>query len=307
MAVPDYQTLMLPVLRAVSDGAEHSLAEIRRTVAEVMQLSGEDRNEMLASGRQRTFDSRANWAVVYLKQAALLESTGRAKYRITPRGLEVLKRPPDKITVSYLQQYPEFVEFQNRTRGSTPNDQPKTAVKQEPAAQTPEEALEATYLAWRQGMVSELLEQVKRCSPAFFEQLVLDLLLAMGYGGSRQDAAEAVGRSGDEGIDGIIKEDRLGLDVIYVQAKRWEGTVGSPIVTAFAGSLLGKQARKGILITTSIFSSKAIEYVQHIEQRISLIDGEHLAQLMLDHGVGVSDVVSYTVKRIDTDYFGEGL
>lgn len=307
MTVPDFQSLMLPLLRVAGDGQEHTNAQARDALASELGLTEQDRREMLPSGTQRTFDNRVGWALVYLKHAALLRSTGRGRFRVTDRGLGVLENPPSRITNRFLRGFPEFVEWQSRgrrTRGDDPGVPTEDLVGEE--EQTPEEAIESSYQHWRQTLAQDLLERVSTCSARFFEQLVLDLLLAMGYGGSRRDAAEAVGQSGDAGIDGIIKEDRLGLDVVYVQAKRWDGTVGRPVVQAFAGSLEGHRARKGVLITTSRFSSAAREYVGRIEKRIVLLDGAQLADLMIDHGIGMSDVATYTVRRVDSDYFEDG-
>lgn len=299
MAIPDYQSLMLPLLKLAQDGQDHSLSESIDTLAPEFRLTGEERKELLSSGRQAKFDNRVGWARTYLKKAGLLESTGRAKFRITERGLEVLRHSPTRIDVRFLMQYPEFAEFQNRPSQSVVQ---QNGHGEEPA-QTPEELLEANYQNLRQDLSQELLERIMSCSPQFFETLVVDLLVAMGYGGSRKDAGQAVGQSGDGGIDGIIKEDKLGLDIVYIQAKRWEGTVGRQVVQAFAGSLEGQRARKGVLITTSQFSQGAKEYVNRIEKKIVLIDGEQLAQLMIDHGIGVTQVASYVVSRVDLDYF----
>lgn len=300
MAVPDYQSLMLPVLQIAGDGLEHTIGETIEIIASHFSLSEAERNELLPSGRQFRFDNRIHWARTYLKQAGLLESTGRGKFRITQRGLEVLKDNPPYINNDLLKQFSEFLEFQSR---STRIEEPLED-KEEPT-HTPEEILEASYQNLRNELAQELLDRVKACSPRFFERLVVDLLVAMGYGGSRRDAGERIGQSGDGGVDGIIKEDRLGLDVVYIQAKRWEGTVGRPVVQGFAGSLEGFRARKGVLITTSVFSKDAKDYVERIEKKIVLIDGEQLAQFMIDYGIGVAEVATYTVKKADLDYFGE--
>lgn len=299
MSVPDYQSLMLPLLKLADDGQEKLLRETADALAEQLGLSDADLAEMLPSGRQAKFYNRVGWARTYLTKAGLLKVTARAIFRITERGLEVLKSNPDNINAKFLKQFPEFVEFQgtHRQQGETDGD----AAEEE--SLTPEETLESSYQGLREDLAQQLLENVIRSSASFFETLVVDLLVAMGYGGSRSDAGKAIGRSGDEGIDGIIKEDKLGLDVVYIQAKKWEGTVGRPIVQAFAGSLEGFRARKGVLITTSHFSQDAKDYVGKIEKKIVLIDGAELTELMIDHDVGVTSVVSYTVKRMDLDYF----
>jgi len=296
MAVPDFQALMLPLLNIAGDGQEHSLDGAIEALGVQFDLGEEDRKELLPSGRQAKFDNRAGWARTYLKKAGLLESTGRGKFRITERGLDVLKGNPASIDVKFLSRFPEFLEFRKAT---------KREPEGEETGQTPEEALELGYQNLRRNLAEDLLERIKGCSPRFFEKLVVDLLVEMGYGGSRKDAGQAVGQSGDGGIDGIIKEDKLGLDVVYIQAKRWEATVGRPTVQAFAGSLEGQRARKGVLITTSQFSPDAKDYVTRIEKKIVLIDGEQLAQLMIDHGIGVTQVASYSVRKVDLDYFGE--
>ena len=297
MPVPDYQSFMTPLLKIASDGKEHTKDEALEEVASQLKVTDEEREELLPSGRQAKFDNRLGWATTYPKKAGLLESTGRGKFRITQRGLEVLEDHANDVNTEFLMRFPEFQEFQTKT---------ETRKEEQPSAmQTPEEALESGYQQLKEGLVGDIVSRKKKCPPKFFEQLVVDLLLAMGYGGSRKDAGRAVGQSGDGGVDGIIKEDRLGLDVVYVQAKRWEANVGRPIVQGFAGSLEGLRAKKGVLITTSRFSDEAREYANKIEKRIVLIDGEQLAQLMVDHGVGVTEVANYTVKRIDLDYFGE--
>lgn len=299
MPIPDYQSLRLPLLKIAGDGREHSLHEVIDTLAQQFGLSEDERRELLASGTQAKFDNRVIWARTYLSKAGLLEVTGKARFRITERGLEVLRKAPSRIDNRFLKQFPEFVEFKAKSRQGL--EKPEA----EPLPQTPAEVLEQSYQILRQELARELLERIKKCSAAFFERLVVDLLVAMGYGGSRQDAGQAIGRSGDGGIDGIIKEDKLGLDVVYIQAKRWEATVGRPIVQAFAGSLEGQKARKGVLITTSQFSQDAIDYVSRIEKRIVLIDGQELAQLMIDYDIGTAEVARYVIKKVDSDYFGE--
>jgi restriction system protein len=238
VAVPDYQRVMLPLMQLASDECEHSVSEVIDTLARAFRLSQEERMELLPCGRQARFDNRVAWAVTYLSKAGLLQRTGRARFRITPRGLEVMRGKPDHLDRAYLMQFSEFRDFQRVPRHAVLNG---ASVPQEDgqAGQTPEESLEASYLSLRAKTAQELLERIQNCSPRFFEKLVVDLLVAMGYGGSRKDAGQAIGRSGDGGVDGIIKEDRLGLDVVHVQAKRWRETVGRPIIQAFAGSLEG--------------------------------------------------------------------
>jgi len=303
MAVPDYQSLMLPFLRILGDGQVHSLDEIKERLAKEFSLTDEDMKELLPSGRQRTFENRVGWARTYLKKALLLESPERAKYRITPRGREVLSMEPETIDVHFLSRYPEFVAFKSSSKKN--RNESETQNKETENKRTPEETLEASYQELQKKLKEEILELVKSCSPSFFEKLVVDLLVAMGYGGSRADAGQAIGRSGDEGIDGIIKEDKLGLDTIYIQAKRWNGSVGRPEIQKFTGSLIGQGAHKGVFITTSTFTDGAKEYVNRIDRKIVLIDGEQLAEYMMDYDIGVNEYARYVIKRIDTDYFTE--
>jgi restriction system protein len=298
MTIPDYQSIMLPLLKLAGDRQEHSLREVIEALADEFYLTDEERKELLPSGRQATFDNRVGWARTYLKKAGLLESIKRGYFQITERGLDVLKQNPPEIDNAFLRQFPEFIEFQ------TPRD--KKRIEQDVSdTQTPEEEIEAAYQGVRQELVTELLQTIGSCSPAFFERLVIDLLVKMGYGGTRKDAGQAVGRSGDGGIDGIIKEDRLGLDIVYIQAKRWDNPVGRPEIQKFAGALQGQRARKGIFITTSAFTQSAQDYVSRIDSKIVLIDGNTLAQLMIDYNIGVAPVTSYELKRVDTDYFTE--
>lgn len=293
---------MLPLLRLVSDGNDHTLREAGEELAEQFKLTEEERKALLPSGAQFIFANRVGWARTYLNKAALLESTRRGYFRITQRGQEVLAKNPIEVNAKFLAQFPEFIEFRTKHRDS---EQTTEAVGTE-SLQTPGELLESAYQKLREDLSADLLKTVKECSPAFFERLVIDVLVKMGYGGSRKEAGKAVGRSGDEGIDGIINEDRLGLDVIYIQAKRWQALIGRPEIQKFAGALQGHRANKGIFITTSNFTRDAEDYVAKINSKIVLIDGEQLSQLMIDHNVGVTPVTSYETKKIDSDYFIEG-
>jgi restriction system protein len=301
MPIPDYQSIMLPLLKFASDRLEHSLRETIEALADKFGLTDEERSELLPSGQQAVFDNRVGWARTYMKKAGLLETTRRGYYKITERGQEVLRKNPAKIDAAFLRQFPEFVEFQRpkKERADGTEDQESNET------QTPEEAIETAYQRVRQGLAVELLQTIKDHSPAFFERLVIDLLVKMGYGGTRKDAGQAIGRSGDGGIDGIIKEDRLGLDIVYIQAKRWEGVIGSPEIHKFAGALQGQRAKKGVFITTSAFSQAALDYVSRIDSKIVLIDGDMLAQLMIDYNIGVAPIAAYELKRIDSDYFTE--
>ncbi len=302
MGIPDYQTAMLPVLRSIADGKEYSLREVIQSVSDVFDLSPEERQQLLPSGKSTVIGSRTGWARTYLKKAGLIESTRRGFFRISERGRSVLASDPSRIDVKVLEQFPEFIAFRD-LRHERPDE--STPASSSSSDETPEEALDAAYQSLRSDLEAELLDQVKAASPAFFERLVVELLVRMGYGGTLRDAGQAVGKSGDGGIDGIIKEDRLGLDAIYIQAKRWEATVGRPEIQKFAGALQGHRARKGVFITTSGYSSDALEFVSRIDSTIVLIDGVMLARLMIDHNVGVSPTRSYEMKRIDSDYFAE--
>lgn len=306
MPIPDYQSIMLPVLRFSEDQREHTNREAVETLADLFQLTEDERRELLPSGRQTTFHNRVTWAITYLSKAGLLVRPRRAHLKITDRGIAALRQKPSSINVNFLEQYPEFIEF--RVKKNNADGKMVNVPSEEPEDQTPEEAIEAAYQRIRNNLAADLLQQIQDCSPAFFERLVVDLLVKMGYGGSRKDAGEAVGKSGDEGIDGIIKEDRLGLDVIYLQAKKWTwgNTVGRPDIQRFVGALQGQRARRGIFITTSSFTKEAQDYVRMIENKVVLIDGEMLAKLMIDHNVGVSTTATYEVKRVDSDYFLEG-
>lgn len=298
MPIPDFQTLMLPILRLTGDGCEHTNQETLEELADEFELTPEDRLEMLPSERQRRFDNRVYWAITYLSQAGLLERTGRGRFHITGRGQEVLVENPARVDVKLLERFPEYREFKNRSKSGG------DGIGGGGEDLTPEEVLGANYQTLREDLGAVLLERVKKAPPAFLERLVVELLVAMGYGGSLKDAGRAVGQSGDGGIDGIIKEDRLGLDAVYIQAKRWEGPVSRPEVQRFSGSLDDKGARKGVFITTSRYSAEAREYVARTtNKRIVLVDGDELAQLMMDHGIGVTTVATYPVQKVDPDFF----
>jgi restriction system protein len=293
---------MRPLLELASDGDEHSLADAREKLARVFKLTHKETKELLPSGRQAIFGNRVAWAKVYLNHAGVLDTPRRGYFKITERGRELLRDVPKRITIRELMdRFPEFAEF----RAPKQHKDAVVSVATEDEGQTPEEMLENAYQRFRNNIASDLLSRVKASSAEFFERLVVELLLSMGYGGSRKEAGEAIGKSGDEGIDGIINEDRLGLDVIYLQAKKWEGTVGRPEIHKFVGALHGKRAKKGVFITTATFSAEAIEYVEKIDPKVVLIDGRHLASLMIDFNVGVTPVSSYETKRIDSDYFSE--
>jgi len=309
MAVPDYQSVMLPLLRFAGEkNEETSTGEAVDILAKEFQLTDEECREMLPSGIQSTFANRVGWAATYLKKAGLLEATRRGHFRITARGRELLKKQPKVINVKLLRQYPEFVQFRQLkgTRSSAKTNASERVLDSSTA--TPSEALEGAYENLRDELAEELLGKLKDTSPSFFERLVVDLLVKMGYGGSRADAGRAIGKSGDGGVDGIIKEDKLGLDVVYIQAKRWDNNpVGRPDVMQFAGALQAQKANKGIFITTSRFTDDARSYVSQIGSKIVLIDGEQLTDLMIEHDVGVSTISTYRVKKVDADDFDENV
>lgn len=300
MAVPDFQSLMLPLLQLAADGSERSLAEARKELTARLRLSDDDVSERLPSGQSR-LANRVAWARYYLTEAGLFAATKRAHFIITDRGRSVLGEKPERVDSKYLERFQEFTEF--RTRRRTPDAAATEEVLSD--ITTPEEMLEQAHSKLRASLAADILGRVRAASPRFFERLVVELLLRMGYGGSRREAGEAIGRSGDEGIDGTISEDRLGLDMIYLQAKRWEATVGRPELQKFVGALHGKRARKGVFLTTGLFSSEAREYVAHIDPKVVLIDGKLLAELMLDYDVGVTTAATFLIKKVDSDYFEE--
>jgi len=302
MPIPDYETLMLPLLKYAGDEKEHSLHDAIQHLSKLFGLSEAEKRELLPSGKQALMYNRVGWARTYLKNAGVLEATRRGYFRITDRGLQVLKDNLSQINTKYLEQFPEFVAFKALRKETQELLEEK---EERYTRDTPEELLELGYQRLRRSLAQELLSSVRRCSPEFFEKIVVELLLKMGYGGSLRDAGEAIGKSGDEGIDGIIKEDKLGLDTICIQAKRWEGIVGRPELQRFVGALRGKGANKGVYITTSSFSQDAIEYVSKIDTKVILIDGEKLVELMIDNDVGVSRLATYEIKKIDSDYFSE--
>lgn len=301
--IPDFQTIMLPMLKIMADGKTHTLQESITEIANQFGLSEEQRNELLPSQRQVVINNRVGWARTYLSKAGLIKSPQRASFVITDEGRKVLKSNPEKINIQFLKKLPAFSEWQNSYKNKS--DSVETNVEEIETNETPIELLEHSFSNIQEALAFEVLEKVKSCTPAFFEKLVIDLLLNMGYGGSQKDAGQIRGKSGDGGIDGIIKEDKLGLDVIYVQAKRWEGQVTISSIRDFGGSLLANKAKKGIFMTTSSYPQSAQKFVDDIEgqQKIILIDGKQLAKLMIEYNVGITVKDVYEVKRIDTDYF----
>ncbi|NJL82664.1 MAG: restriction endonuclease [Chloroflexaceae bacterium] len=308
MAVPDYQSIMLPLLQHCAEvDSEVSNNDVVYALSHYFKLTENDLKELLPSGTQTRVSNRVGWAATYLKKAGLLESTKRGFYKITSRGKDLLNKKPIKIDNVLLKQYPEFLVFQKLkdTRKSLQQPDRENDID---ISSTPSEILEEAYQQLRDELAEELLEKLKGINPSFFEQIVVELLVKMGYGGSRSDAGRAIGKTGDGGLDGIIKEDKLGLDVIYIQAKRWDSNpISRPDVQQFAGALQGQQANKGIFITTSRFTSEAREYADKIGSKIVLIDGKQLSQLMIEYDVGVATASIYYVKRIDSDFFSDGI
>lgn len=304
MAIPDYETLMLPLLNLAAGNPNKELLVLDavKSLADVYKLTEEERRELLPSGATFRFSSRVGWAATYLKKAGLLEAPRRGYLRVTRRGLDALKQKPERIDPNFLRQYEQFRQFQKK------KDKEEKATGDTDGSETPVESIDLQYKKLREVLASEVLEKVKKCSPQFFERLVIALLVKMGYGGSLKDAGQAIGGSGNGGVDGVIKEDKLGLDSIYVQAKRWtDKSVGSPDIDQFAGALSKRKASKGIFITTSTFSKDALASVKDYGAKIVLIDGLQLAQFMIDYGVGVSIDHTYEIKKVDFDFFEEGL
>lgn len=299
MTMPQFRYIILPFLKHLSDGKEYSMKEIESALASEFKLTEEELSQTTPSGRMAIFSNRIGWSKTYLKKAGLVDSPRKSFVKITKQGIDVLSKNPKIIDTKFLNNFSSFREFQYG------DDEGVSQVKEEISENTPEEIMEEGYQSILKNVQAELLTNLKNSSPTFFEQAVVDLLIAMGYGGSRKDAGQAIGKSGDEGIDGFIKEDKLGLDMIYIQAKRWENPVGRPEVHSFVGALSGKFSKKGILITTSRFTKEALSYVEKLEYKIILIDGWRLVQLMSEYNVGVSTVAKYEVKKIDTDYFTE--
>lgn len=302
MAIPDFQTLMRPLLEAYVQRGEQPISVVREGLAEQFRLTAEEREHRLPSGTAKTFPNRVGWAATYLYRTGLLSRPRRSVYAPTDRGREVLAANPTRIDLSVLSAFPEFDEFRNASSGrvATPTAEGGIA-----SVSTPEEQIAAAYEQLRQALIDELRERIAVMPPVAFEELVLDVLEEMGYGNGVGDSRIRTPISGDAGIDGLIHEDRLGLDTVYVQAKRWEGTVGRPVVQAFVGALQGARAAKGIVFTASSFSQDANAYAANVSPRVVLIDGAQLAGLMIDYGVGVTERETYSVKRVDTDYFDE--
>lgn len=300
MAIPDFQKIMLPLLKIAEDGQIHSTAEALDNLASAFKLSREEIDELVPSGPSK-FSNRISWAKTHLKKAGLLEYPEKGNFRITKQGLDVLKSDPQEINMAYLMRFPEYQDFRklNRTKEN------KEEIGNVEIELSPEETIESAYQEIRSSLADELLDYVIKSKPSFFEKLVVELLVAMGYGGTHENAARAVGKSGDDGIDGIIDEDKLGLDSIYIQAKRYQlnSKIGSHDVRDFVGALVGANANKGVFITTADFTKEAVNFISRVNSKVVLINGTRLANLMIDYGIGVTTRIKYEVKTLDTDYF----
>lgn len=304
MAIPDFQSVMLPLLEVLNDGKEWRMRDVTEGLATRFQLTPQERQEMLPSGQQTLFSNRVAWAKTHLKAAGLLLNPNRGKATLSDEGRRVLALHPQAINCRFLRQYPSYLELVGRSRSDERGEQ-DSAQQGVVAELTPMELMDDSFQALRRATVDELLVKLRDCSPGFFEKVVVKLLQAMGYGGVSGEAL-VTGRSGDAGIDGIIKEDKLGLDVVCIQAKRWEGTVGRPVIQGFVGSMDFVRARKGVILTTSQFSREATDFVDRIEgKKVVLIDGPQLADLMIDHNVGVLPTKSYELKEVSNDFFDE--
>ncbi len=307
MTIPDYQSLMLPVL-SITTSEESRFGDIVARLGDQLGLSPADRGELLPSGSQTVFNNRVHWAKTYLTKAGLLESTRRGHFRITPRGQQVLASHPARIDVPFLEQFPEFQEFKARARASQskPNAQAgSTAVELDGKTETPDEVMRAAHKQIEAALAQDLLDRIRSAPPDFFERLIVKLLLEMGYGGLAADAGRALGRTGDDGVDGVIDQDALGLDRVYIQAKRYAvgNSIGSGAIRDFFGSLDRHKAAKGLFVTTSGFSSSARETAEFLSKRIVLIDGDQLAKLMIRHNVGCRMEDTLHIKKIDEDFF----
>jgi restriction system protein len=308
MAIPDYQTLMRPLLAYAQDGGEKYIRAAFDVLAAEFLLTPEERQQMLPSGKQVIFENRVHWARTYLDKAGAIERTRRSHFQITERGRQLLRNHPTRVGVAELRQFPEFQKFQTPKDGEGPrvSEAPEASTITDITAQaTPEEAVQTAENQLVESLRGDLLERITEMPPAFFEQLVVDLIVAMGYGGSRSNVAKRIGRSGDEGIDGIVNQDALGLDVVYIQAKRYApgNTIGREQIQQFTGALVGQGATRGVFFTTSSFTRPATEFAERVPQRIILVDGDRLTQLMTQYGVGVRVDRTVEIRRIDLDYF----
>ncbi len=311
MSVPDFQTLMRPILAQLQSGQPRAISDVRTALAMEFELTYEDLAEELPSGRAKSFSNRVGWATTYLYRTGLLTRPRRSVYAITDRGQQVLASNPERVDLRVLAQFPELAAFRSSRQPTAEEaDQPQPPAPTVTGElvnvhdeETPQERIASAYRELRAALIAELLDSIGDQDSDFFEHLVLDVLQAIGYGGSREDAADRLGQSGDEGVDGVIREDRLGLDQIYVQAKKWSAPVGRPEIQKFFGALHGQRATKGVFITTSTFTRGARDYASGVTPRVILVDGHELAGLMIEYRVGVTPMNTYMLVRIDSDYF----
>lgn len=305
MAIPDFQTVMLPMIEALADGRERTMRELTDLLADRFGLTEDERREVLPSGQQSVFSNRVAWAKSHLKAAGLLENPLRGRVSISDSGRKVLAKAPQAINIRFLRQFPSYCEFIGKAKpkdGAAGAIEAATSIEEQ---RTPLELIDAAYRSLRQATTEELLSRLRACSPAFFESVVVRLLMAMGYGGVAGHGT-VTGRSGDGGIDGVIRQDKLGLDVVCIQAKRWEGPVGRPVIQGFVGSMDYIRAKKGVIMTTSGFTKDAADFVDRIEgKKVVLIDGDQLADLMIEHGLGVVTAKTYELKEVSNDFFDE--
>jgi len=306
LAIPDFQSIMLPLLKYLKDQKEQSSKDIKDHICKEFKLTQKDLEAKLPSSSSISLISnRVAWAEAHMKMAGIIESPRRGFYKITNEGLNVLKNPPEKINIKFLATFEPYKRKREDWQNKEKEENNSVNENDEVNSLTPDEMLEIGYKKIKNELSIELLNKIKECSPKFFESLVVELLIKMGYGGSLEERGSITGKVGDEGIDGVIKEDKLGLDIIYIQAKKWEGNIGRPEIQKFVGALQGQRAKKGIFITTSSFNENSYDYVSKIDIKVVLINGEELANLMIDYNVGVASKRSFEIKKIDTDYFIE--
>jgi restriction system protein len=304
MPIPKYDEMMLPILRILADGAEHPQRELADKIADHFHLTAEERAEMLPKVRATYLRHRLGWAGFSLRRAGLADNPRTGTLRITEQGRKFLASNPTHLRAADLKVFPAYAAFVEKMRNEGGTEAKAESV-QSGTQETPEERIEAAFTELNETLVTDVLSQLAKIDPFRFERVVLDLLVAMGYGGSFKEAAAVTQKTGDEGIDGVINEDRLGLDVIYIQAKRWKANVGRQEIQNFVGALAGKKASKGVFITTSGFNDNATDYAAGLHQKVILIDGQRLAELMIEHGIGVAEEHAYRIKKIDSDYFDE--
>jgi restriction system protein len=299
MPIPNYEYFMLPILQKIQEGNEFNFRDVTYEILKNLHLTEEERTRLLPSGATLVVNSRIGWARTYLAKAGLIKGTRRGHLIISQEGIKLLSTNPKEINLKLLEQYESFRIW--RTRSSGDFDKSDKTHKNK----TPDELIENELQIIKNQLEDDLLEQLKQVSPRKFEFIVVDLLVKMGYGGSKKEAAQVVGKSGDGGIDGIIKEDKLGLEAVYIQAKRWDSQIGRPEIQKFAGALLGQKAKKGVFLTTGMFSGDALKYAENLDTKIVLIDGNYLVSLLYEYNLGVSISKRYEIKKIDSDYFFE--